>query len=114
MFFECPSISDGYPPNCMCRYGPAYDNETNMCPNPECPTESVADPDHPKCTCTKKNFAYSTYLNECFRVCPENSNGYWPNCICDDKLASFDKSTFFIILKLLLRKIVCHKYLVYK
>lgn len=57
-----------------------------------CPPSSVADPSYPNCTCAEKNFAYIDYKNECIRVCPENSTGYWPNCECDDKLARFDKS----------------------
>lgn len=92
-FPECPSISDeSSPPFCTCRYGPEYDNTTNTCPNPECPTASVANPSYPHCNCTEKNFGYSEHVNECFRVCPENSSGYWPKCICDDKLTGFDKS----------------------
>lgn len=91
-FRKCPTISDGYPPDCICRYGLPYDSETNTCPNPECPTSSIAEPSYPNCRCTEKNFDYSEYINECFRVCPENSTGYWPSCICDDVLAKFDKS----------------------
>lgn len=91
-FYKCPSISEGYPPKCRCRYGSPYDSKTNSCPNPECPTASVADPSYPNCVCTEKNFGYSEYLNECFRVCPVNSTGYWPKCVCDDKMEGFDKS----------------------
>lgn len=91
-FTTCPAISVGYPPDCICKHGPAYDNTTNTCPNPECPPASIAKPAYPKCTCTEKNFDYSAYVNECFRVCPKNSTGYWPNCICDDELATFDRS----------------------
>lgn len=93
-FRKCPSISTAIStsPYCECRYGPAYDPITNTCPKPECPPESIAEPAYPNCTCTEVNFSYSEYLNECFRVCPENSRGYWPNCICDDKLAVFNKS----------------------
>lgn len=93
-FPKCPSISTVVfsSPFCQCRYGPAYDAATNTCPNPECPPKSIAKPSYPNCTCTEKNFGYSEHLNECFRVCPKNSSGYWPKCICDDKLASFEKS----------------------
>lgn len=90
---ECPSISTGSAsPYCECKYGPAYDATTNTCPNPECPPKSIAEPTYPNCTCTEVNFSYSEYLNECFRVCPENSSGYWPKCECDNKSAGFNKS----------------------
>lgn len=91
-FQKCPTISEGYPPFCYCRYGPEYNNLTNTCPNPECPTASIAQPTYPNCTCTGKNSEYSAYLNDCFQFCPEKSTGYWPECECDDKLAKFDKS----------------------
>lgn len=92
---KCPPTSDGYyPPHCTCKHGPSYDIATNTCPKPECPPDSVAQSAYPKCNCTEKNFDFSAYINECFRVCPPHSNGYWPNCICDDKLARFDKSMF--------------------
>lgn len=90
-FETCPSIAIGYPPFCVCRHGPPYDNSTNACPNPECPPKSIAQPAYPNCTCTEKNFDYGAYINECFRVCPSNSSGYWPNCRCDNQLAIFDK-----------------------
>lgn len=91
----CPSISSVSfeAPYCKCRYGPDYDVTTNTCPDASCPTKSIAEPSYPNCTCTEVNFSYSEYTNDCFRVCPENSSGYWPNCECDDKLAGFDKST---------------------
>lgn len=93
---SCPSISRGIvSPFCECRYGPEYDNATNTCPNPECPTASIATSAYPNCTCTEKNFDYSAYINDCFRVCPENSTGYWPTCTCDDPFAIFDKSMLF-------------------
>lgn len=93
-FQQCPSISTRIfsPPYCECRHGPAYDEMTNTCPNPECPTASVGELAYPNCTCTEVNFSYSEYINECFRVCPQNSSGFWPNCICDDKSTGFDKS----------------------
>lgn len=94
-FWECPTISEGYPPDCMCRYGPDYDNTTNVCPNPECPTASTPESTYPDCTCIEKNFAYISYTNDCFQVCPENSTGYWPSCKCDDEYAGFDKSALF-------------------
>lgn len=94
-FSSCPSISTGYPPDCICRYGPAYDNATNTCPMPECPTASIPQPSYPNCTCTGKNFEYSAHINECFRFCPEDSSGYWPTCTCDDKSTGFDKSITF-------------------
>ncbi|XP_031635844.1 laminin subunit gamma-1-like [Contarinia nasturtii] len=93
-FWECPTISEGYPPNCVCRYGSNYDNMTNTCPNPNCPTASTAESSYPNCICTQPNFAYSAYINDCFRVCPEHSTGHWPTCKCDEKFAIFDKSTF--------------------
>ncbi|XP_037031036.1 cell death abnormality protein 1-like [Bradysia coprophila] len=90
---ECPKISNGYYPHCRCKHGPAYDNETNTCPNPECPVnESVGI--YPNCVCEKKNFGYSATLNECFRVCPENSSGYWPKCNCDSDGDTFSKELF--------------------
>lgn len=92
-FNLCPSISQGYPPYCACRHGGAYDNVTNTCLDPECPAASIAEPAYPNCTCTEPNFAYTAYVNECFRVCPENSTGYWPDCTCDNEFAIFDKST---------------------
>lgn len=95
-FPKCPSISNVIftSPYCECKYGPAYDEATNTCPDPECPPMSIAQPSHPDCNCTEVNFGYSEYLNECVRVCPENSTGYWPKCVCDDKSAGFDKSMF--------------------
>lgn len=90
-FEDCPSIAVGYPPYCACRHGSPYNNETNTCPNPECPPASIAQPAYPNCICTEKNFDYGAHINECFRVCPENSSGYWPKCRCDDELATFDK-----------------------
>ncbi|XP_037031076.1 multiple epidermal growth factor-like domains protein 10 [Bradysia coprophila] len=90
---ECPKISDGYYPDCRCKHGPAYDNKTNTCPNPECPVnESVGI--YPNCVCQEKNFDYSATFNECFRVCPENSSGYWPKCICDYDGHTFSKELF--------------------
>lgn len=95
-FGVCPTISEGYPPFCVCRYGSPYDNTTNTCPDPECPTTSIAQSSYPNCTCSEKNSAYSDYINECFQTCPENSTGHWPTCNCDDKSATFDKSELSI------------------
>lgn len=88
----CPSISEGdYPPNCRCRYGGMYDPETNSCPNPECPVNSVDQHSYPNCTCIGKNKEYNTNLNECVLTCPENSTGRFPDCKCDDESESFNK-----------------------
>lgn len=87
----CPSQSDGVFPNCTCRYGGAYDNVTNSCPNPECPKNTTIDSVHPNCKCTERNKEYNEYLNECYLVCPEDSTGYFPDCKCSDKLRGFDK-----------------------
>lgn len=105
-FEECPTISQGYPPFCVCRYGPEYDNTTNTCPKPECPTASIAQPSYPNCTCVEKNSAYSFYINDCFQACPENSTGFWPSCDCDDKSATFDKSRLLIVNLLRLKYII--------
>lgn len=74
---SCPSIADGSHPYCECRYGDKYDIETHQCPNPQCPTNSTTESKFPDCDCSGvgKNYDYSTYLNECFLVCPENSTG---------------------------------------
>lgn len=97
---KCPPISDGdFSPYCTCKYGPPYDEVTNTCPDPKCPPESI-DFGYPDCFCFERNSDYSAYTNECFRVCPVNSSGYWPNCTCDDKLAQFDKSMFKIYVRL--------------
>lgn len=92
-FLECPTISNGSPPYCECKYGPKYDEVTNTCPNPVCPLYDSTGI-YPNCTCLHKNFDYSIYLNECFRVCPEDSSGYWPNCDCDTDGYVFVKSRF--------------------
>lgn len=60
---------------CDCKYGIKYDNVTNTCLNPVCPTDVATTGVFPHCKCTEKNYEYSSYLNECFRVCPENSTG---------------------------------------
>lgn len=87
----CPSISDGVFPNCTCRYGGAYNNMTNTCPNPSCPKNTTADSVYPNCECTGRNYKYNEYLNECYLVCPEDSSGYFPNCRCKDKFKGFNK-----------------------
>lgn len=92
-FVECPSTSDGFHPYCECKYGSKYDEATNTCPNAECPF-NISTGMYPDCTCLQKNFDYSNYLNECFRFCPDNSSGYWPQCNCDTDGYVFDKSLF--------------------
>lgn len=87
----CPSISDGEYPNCECRFGDKYDNKTNSCPNPICPSNTMTDSVYPDCKCTKKNSEYFPYFNLCSRVCPENSTGRYPDCKCNDPLAGFSK-----------------------
>lgn len=70
-----------------------YDKATNTCPNPECPALKSTGI-YPNCTCNQKNFDYSIYLNECFRVCPDQSSGYWPKCDCDVDRHVFDTFLF--------------------
>lgn len=88
----CPSISEGDYPDCKCRFSDPYDSETNSCPNPICPPNTTADSVYPDCKCTKKNFEYFPYLNDCGKVCPDNSTGRFPNCKCNDEFAGFSKS----------------------
>lgn len=87
----CPSISDGIYPNCKCRYGHTYNNVSNTCPQPNCPSNSTADSIYPNCICKGKNYVYNEHLNECYLSCPEDSVGFYPNCKCDDKSAEFNK-----------------------
>lgn len=72
---KCPNIANGFYPLCDCKYGIKYDNVTNTCLNPVCPTDVATTGVFPHCKCTEKNYEYSSYLNECFRVCPQNSTG---------------------------------------
>lgn len=90
----CPTISSGKYPDCECRFGDKYDNVTNSCPNPICPSNTTADSVYPNCKCIEKNFEYFAYWNICGRVCPENSTGQYPNCKCDDPQEGFSKCKF--------------------
>lgn len=92
----CPSISDGVYPECKCRHGKSYDNETNSCPDPQCPLNTTVDSVYPKCKCLGKNREYNAHLNECYLVCPEDSIGFFPECQCNDRLSGFNKGNQFL------------------
>lgn len=80
--------------NCECTNGAKYDATTNQCVEEGCPTKfGSSGGKFPNCTCDK-NFDYSAAYNLCFRVCPDNSTGYWPHCDCDYDGYVFDKSIF--------------------
>lgn len=46
---------------------------------------------YPDCECQSTNHTFSTYINECFEVCPWNAAGKHPYCRCDSSLEYYDK-----------------------
>lgn len=77
-----------------CKNGEEYNAKSNTCQQRlQCPSD-VSTGMYPNCTCVNKNFDFNSHLNICFRVCPANSTGYWPQCICDVDGNSFNKKQF--------------------
>lgn len=87
-FQVCPANSTGYFPNCICDdKNMGFDKYWFECFT--CPSEAKNGSLHPNCDCSE----FGTYVfgvRKCNK-CMEGTTGIYPNCVCDDKTATYNK-----------------------